>query len=76
MKMKNVFMWLQMGFCIYNRNNELVDDLRDIEPYLDSKLLPEIFMNGYYFFNKTHQVKVSNMEEYNTYFGGNDERSN
>ena len=67
--MKNVFKWLQMGFTIHNRNNELVEDLRDIEPYIDSNLLPEMFINGYYFYNPVHHVKVSNMEEYNTYFG-------
>lgn len=58
MKMKNVFLWLQMGFCIYNRNNELVEDLRDIKPYIDSDLLPEMFASGYYFFNKTDRKSV------------------
>ena len=71
--MKNVFKWLQMGFCLYNRNNNLVDDLRDIKPFIDSNQLPEMFANGYYFYNQVHHVKVSNMDDYNTYGGSVDE---
>ena len=67
--MKHIFNWLQRGFKIYNREGSLVKDLKDIKPYIDRDSLAAMFTSGFYFFNQTHQVKVSNMEEYNTYFG-------
>lgn len=67
--MKNIFRWLEIGFKIYNRDGSLVQDLKDIKPYVDKESLTAMFASGYYFFNKTHQVKVSTMDDYNTYFG-------
>lgn len=66
--MKSVFRWLQMGFVLF-KGDSVVKNLHDIKSYIDLGRLDEMFSNGYYFFNKTHQVRVASIEEYNTYFG-------
>ena len=65
--MKSVFRWLQRGFVLFN--GDLV--VHDFEGCIKVDCLAEMFEQGYYFFNPVHRVRVANMEEYNTYIGGN-----